>query len=300
MNSLKRTETSSVFDEVVSIKKSKQDGVKPPLPKELTKLFQPLFCALCKSQLSSPVTAASHYSGKNHQKKVKQYLTQNNPELLPAEETTTSKKQATRSEQIITSLTPDQASSCRICDVVFAGPVAAQSHYMGKKHRSKVFKGHTPIERVPGMDMGEDASGRFGIGESFRNQGDPIPTPNVPDLKRTVQKLYCDICDIQATDDGQYKAHLAGKKHIKNVNKLKLVNPTAKIINPMNSKDTVLDSVLKAPKVGEEQDYSIHRTPSGNYYCKICDLTVNSVNQYSDHLESKKHKKKKASSTTSA
>uniref|UniRef100_A0A8D8Y859 Zinc finger protein 346 n=1 Tax=Cacopsylla melanoneura TaxID=428564 RepID=A0A8D8Y859_9HEMI len=296
MNPLKRTETSSVFDEAASIKKSKQDGVKPPLPKELTKLFQPLFCALCKSQFSSPVTAASHYSGKGHQKKIKQYLTQNNPELLPAEETTASKKQEARSEQILTSLTPDQASSCRICDVMFAGPVAAQSHYMGKKHRTNVLKGYTPIERVPGMDVGVDASGRFGIGEGFRKQEEPTSKPNVPVVKRTIQKLYCDICDTQATDESQYKAHIAGKKHIKNVNKLKLVNPTATLINPVNSKDTVLNSVLKP---GKELDYSTHRTPSGSYYCKICDLTVNSVNQFSDHLVSKKHKKKKASSTSS-
>lgn len=44
------------------------------LPKELTVMFQPLFCKLCNMQLSSSVVAKLHYNGKNHEKKVRKYL----------------------------------------------------------------------------------------------------------------------------------------------------------------------------------------------------------------------------------
>lgn len=44
------------------------------LPKELSLMFQPLFCKLCNMQLSSSVVAKLHYKGKNHEKKVRKYL----------------------------------------------------------------------------------------------------------------------------------------------------------------------------------------------------------------------------------
>lgn len=256
---------------------------------------------MCKSQLSSPVTAAGHYSGKPHQKKVKQYLSQNFPELLPAEDT--NKQKSVDEKKFCTSLTQDQASMCRICSVVFAGPAAAQSHYVGKKHRSNVLKGHVPIEAVPGMDVGVDSSGRFGIGESFRKPTEPVPKPAIkPDASRSVHKWYCDICNIQATDDGQYKTHLAGKKHLKNVGKMSLTNKVPALCPSFyteSPKDSILKSVTN-PKHGKDSDHSIHRTPSGEYYCNICDIRVNSAAQFTIHIDSKKHKKKKVSATSDA
>lgn len=301
MNTPKRSAEFSIFEEASAIKKAKSDGVKPPLPKELTKLFQPLFCVLCKSQLSSPVTAAGHYSGKPHQKKVTQYLSQNFPELLPKED----QKQKSKNEKptVVTSLTQDQASMCKICNVVFAGPIAAQSHYSGKKHRSKVLKGYVPIEAVSGMYGGADITGRFGIGETFRKPTEvTADTETTPEPPRSVHKWYCDICNIQATDDTQYKTHLVGKKHLKNVGKMNLIHSAPTLCPKFYTeppKDSILNSVTN-PKHGKHSDHSTHRTPSGEYYCEICDIRVNSVAQYTIHIESKKHKKKKSSTTSDA
>lgn len=285
MNTLKRSADVSVFDD--SVKKSKVNVPKPPLPKDLTQQFQPLYCVLCKAQLSSPLAAAGHYSGKPHQKKVKQYLAQNHPELLLHEENPSPVNAPAKVKELCTSLTQDQASMCRICNVVFPGSVAAQSHYAGKKHRSRVLKGYTPIERVPGMDVDVDSSGRFGIGEAFRKD-----IPSEPDLEpscdvKRIQKWYCDICKIQTTDDDQYRTHLAGKKHMKNCNKMNLPKPPP----PLDPSDSLLKSVTSTKKK-VESDFSTHRTPSGNYYCKTCDLNVNSATQFSQHVESKKHKSK--------
>lgn len=44
------------------------------LPKELTAMFQPLFCKLCNMHLSSSVVAKLHYKGKNHEKKIRKFL----------------------------------------------------------------------------------------------------------------------------------------------------------------------------------------------------------------------------------
>lgn len=45
------------------------------LPKELTAMFQPLYCKLCIVQLSSNVMAKIHYKSKNHEKNIRKFLT---------------------------------------------------------------------------------------------------------------------------------------------------------------------------------------------------------------------------------
>lgn len=42
------------------------------------------------------------------------------------------------------------------------------------------------------------------------------------------------------------------------------------------------------------RDYSNFRTPSGSYYCSICNVTVNGENQFAQHMDSRKHKSKYA------
>lgn len=40
------------------------------------------------------------------------------------------------------------------------------------------------------------------------------------------------------------------------------------------------------------KDLSVFRTPSGFFYCKLCNMTVNSEIQFKQHLNSKNHAKK--------
>lgn len=50
------------------------DADDPTLPKELTAMFQPLYCKLCTAQLSSNVMAKIHYKSKNHEKNIRKFL----------------------------------------------------------------------------------------------------------------------------------------------------------------------------------------------------------------------------------
>ena len=43
-------------------------------------------------------------------------------------------------------------------------------------------------------------------------------------------------------------------------------------------------------------EMSIYRTPSGQFYCSPCNLSVNSESQFVQHRSSKKHKLKESSS----
>lgn len=56
------------------MKETIPDAEDPTLPKELTAMFQPLYCKLCTAQLSSNIMAKIHYKSKNHEKNIRKYL----------------------------------------------------------------------------------------------------------------------------------------------------------------------------------------------------------------------------------
>lgn len=66
-------------------------------------------------------------------------------------------------------------------------------------------------------------------------------------------------------------------------------------LSSSNNGETILDCVLSP----QYNDISMYRTPSGNYYCKICNINLPDVKLFQQHLDSKKHHKNiKAAKTT--
>lgn len=59
---------------ITLVKETVPDVDDPSLPKNLTAMFQPLYCKLCSAQLSSNVMAKTHYSSKNHEKNIRKFL----------------------------------------------------------------------------------------------------------------------------------------------------------------------------------------------------------------------------------
>lgn len=57
-------------------------------------------------------------------------------------------------------------------------------------------------------------------------------------------------------------------------------------------KDNILSSVMNQKDA--TKDLSVFRTPSGYFYCKLCNLSLNSEIQFKQHLNSKNHAKKLA------
>lgn len=56
------------------MKETVPDADDSTLPKELTAMFQPLYCKLCTAQLSSNIMAKIHYKSKNHEKNIRKFL----------------------------------------------------------------------------------------------------------------------------------------------------------------------------------------------------------------------------------
>ncbi|XP_026481089.1 zinc finger protein 346-like [Ctenocephalides felis] len=101
---------------------------------------------------------------------------------------------------------------------------------------------------------------------------------------KVAEGLFCHTCHITVTSAEQMKSHQSGVKH------LKRLRQTTKEI----TYEVLPGSIpAKAPAVDNTINVCMFRTPSGNYYCKPCDLTVDSEYQFRSHLTSKRHKKGK-------
>ncbi|XP_059622479.1 zinc finger matrin-type protein 3-like [Phlebotomus argentipes] len=250
-------------------------------PAELKALMKPLCCDLCSVKLNSVSTANMHYESKNHEKKINNWLLE------------WSKKtgQPVRQRQKANKEGPvgPNAFHCDVCDIPLTSLQHARTHYTGRKHNlaasgrgqpSGAGFYNTDGKWVRQMTKpSQDPSGRFGIGEAFVKP---------PPVASSSQGSFCSLCSISVSSESQMKIHLEGAKHSK-----RLKASTAATIPPSDN-DTVMESVIQQlpNSIPPKRDISINRTPSGNYYCASCDVTVNNEHLFNQHLNSKRHMKK--------
>jgi len=159
----------------------------------------------------------------------------------------------------------------------------AKEHYAGKKHRRRVYGPSKKIIQQNNYDR-----------VTFQQNELPIVVDNnekISDVDVKTQ-TYCKICNITVTSSAQMQVHLEGNKHGK---KLKTLGapPYAKPGDSILScYEKLYDNTNQQSKYNIRNDVSIFRTPSGHYYCKHCNLTLESVHIFSQHLKSKNHLKK--------
>ncbi|KAI8120309.1 hypothetical protein FF38_13709 [Lucilia cuprina] len=113
--------------------------------------------------------------------------------------------------------------------------------------------------------------------------------------------LFCSICKVSVTSAVQMTTHLAGSKHMKKL-KLAGINPTTTentdavqsgiVPLPDTLNDNVLLSAIKEEIKPDPTDLSMYRTPSGQYYCKICNTSMPHLPGLEQHLKGKRHLKK--------
>ncbi|KAJ8939998.1 hypothetical protein NQ318_012920 [Aromia moschata] len=238
----------------------------PTLPKELTLMFQPLYCKLCTAQLSSNVMAKLHYKSKNHEKKIRKFLidyAQKTGEPLHkrAKVAGTPKSEEDQNPKWF---------HCDVCDLPLTGRMHAESHYMGKNHQKGVVgaqgarrQGYYNAEGKWGEKVvlreGEDT---FGL--DFRcKEKQPAPPPPPPPASSTNQlsaRFHCDVCNVSATCQEQIEMHYKGQKHQKKLRQLGL-QPQYVPVQPAVAQPTVAESVYVSKSV--DINLAVYRTPSG-------------------------------------
>ncbi|XP_059167155.1 uncharacterized protein LOC131949331 isoform X2 [Physella acuta] len=163
------------------------------MPEELRVLLKTLttdyLCKLCSVRIVGPHMAAMHYNGKNHLKKLRNFVQTNgrsagfNMETI--EQTDDSNKETSKgaeSKKEIVEITDiDENKYCKVCKVSFSQDSQAEMHYKGKNHAKKL-----------------------------RNIG----ASNGPDV------FECKICCVTVTAQEHLTAHLNGARHKLQVRKL--------------------------------------------------------------------------------
>ncbi|XP_041065255.1 zinc finger protein [Carcharodon carcharias] len=219
-----------------------------------TELFTDSYCNICNAQLISESQRVAHYESKKHANKVRLYYM-----LHPEDGGPPSKK-----------LRPDNPDSddgevdknkcCTLCNMFFTSAIVAQSHYQGKTHakRMRLVLGEPPIpprttESPP--DVLQPAAPIFsGLG--------PI-TDNGDSGK------FCQLCSAWFNNPMMAQQHYEGKKHKKNAARAKLLE-----------------------QLGETLDSEALRALKSSYTCNICNVILNSVEQFHAHLQGSKHQSK--------
>lgn len=189
----------------------------------------------------------------------------------------------------------------------FRSVMMGNAYPRGSGHYDKDGKWiRTPIKPL------YDPTGRFNIGIAFIKPTEPctvgattfdvppadghellaLPAlPPPPSIVNRPADVYCAVCNIAVSAKTEMAKHLAGTKHAK-----KLKASGASPVPPAPewptaagtaAGDTIARSVMqKAPAFG---DISVYRTPTGKYYCRRCNLTIEDAHTFGQHLQSKKH-----------
>lgn len=255
--------------------------------RELSALMKPLKCDLCNAVMNSTLQAKRHYDGKPHQKKVSMFLNQS------------AKKFKVDDGQVSSTTGSDWNSYCEICKTWFTSQMDAAQHYAGKKHMKAAQGISRPSQKKKKDNTPVDPTGRFGIGVAFLPTEPPVPATiaavpvplpvPVPEVAVSspavhysqpvyTQTLHCDLCGVSANREDQLETHKRGARHLR---MLKL--------NGLPVPENVQEAQV-TPTTDGPIDYSIYRTPSGQYYCAPCNLSLNSEITFAQHIESKKHR----------
>jgi len=296
------------------------------MPPDLLAKCRPLHCQLCDVQATSPVQAKMHYQGKTHDKHVRSYFTSLNKlnslnsaaAPIPQKLGASGQKGGKEDES---SLGRPPGLHCSVCDLAFTSFSQVEQHLASKNH-TRLASG------LPGVKPScfNKATGRWERSPPTdqEQQPAPAPTPSQPStssgsIVANEHNFYCQLCKVGAPSQTQMDMHLNGKNHKAKMKRSmggvdngdlaeieKRVNLKESILAVVTKKATpvpVGKAKLKAksifpsaapPPPQQNNEFSQFRTPSGQFYCAPCNLSLNSTSQFQQHQVSKKHKMKEA------
>lgn len=228
--------------------------------KEHGDLFSDSQCKVCSAVLVSESQKLTHYQSNKHANKVRRYFSLQNEKEQPV------KKIKSSSNTDCNNGDTDRFKKCHICNMTFSSPVVAESHYQGKVHAKNLRlnsadPSQAPPAAPPKKKPTDDMSNVAMTGGNNNNNGNP--------------DRFCSICQASFNNPLMAQQHYVGKKHRKQMTKLKLMETYGPSTTPA--------STLKG------------------YPCTVCRIELNSVEQYQSHISGAKHKnqvKKSSMKTT--
>ncbi|XP_041880875.1 zinc finger matrin-type protein 4 isoform X2 [Corvus kubaryi] len=151
----------------------------------------------------------------------------------------------------------DKNKCCTLCNMSFTSAVVAESHYQGKIHakRLKLLLGEQPALKATEAALGS-------LKPPHTDSSPVVPSPP----QRRDSDRYCQLCTAWFNNPMMAQQHYDGKKHKKNAARADLLE-----------------------QLGKTLDLGELRGLKRSYTCNICNVTLNSIEQYHAHLKGSKH-----------
>ncbi|XP_072295491.1 uncharacterized protein zmat3 [Eucyclogobius newberryi] len=205
---------------------------------------------------------------------------------------------------------------CKLCNVTLNSTQQAQAHYQGKNHSKKLRNFYAGSQQPPAVritdapDANGQTSGSSGEGDANR----PALYKGAARVILATENDYCKLCDASFSSPAVAQAHYQGKNHAK---RLRLQeahsnganSDSSSEVTPKRSRKDEYRLVksrrspqLAAPLTGPyyhsrprqriPRDLAMCVTPSGQFYCSMCNCGAEQEPDFRQHLESKQHKAK--------
>uniref|UniRef100_A0A3Q2Q7U3 Zinc finger matrin-type protein 3 n=1 Tax=Fundulus heteroclitus TaxID=8078 RepID=A0A3Q2Q7U3_FUNHE len=201
---------------------------------------------------------------------------------------------------------------CKLCNVTLNSAQQAQAHYQGKNHSKKLRNFYAGSQQPPAIRIPEALEGAGQSAGSGASDGDG----GAPRVILATENDYCKLCDASFSSLAVAQAHYQGKNHAK---KLRLAEAQQNSNNTEGSNDGAprrnrkdgseyrlvknrrspqLPVAMPGPYYNPRPRQRIPRdlamcvTPSGQFYCSMCNCGAEQEADFRQHLESKQHKAK--------
>ncbi|XP_068111293.1 zinc finger matrin-type protein 4 isoform X2 [Hyperolius riggenbachi] len=216
-------------------------------------LFTETYCKICNAQLISESQRVAHYESKKHANKVRLYY------MLHPEDGGPPSKKLRPDDPESDETEVDRNKCCTLCNMFFTSAIVAESHYQGKIHakRVKLVLGESPD--IPART--EPAQENTDHLEDALEE-DTLWSMNIGSESRK----FCDLCRAWFNNPMMAQQHYEGKKHKKNAARARLLQ-----------------------RLGETLDSEALEALRSSYSCNICNMVLNSVEQYHAHLKGARH-----------
>ncbi|XP_041118579.1 zinc finger matrin-type protein 3-like isoform X2 [Polyodon spathula] len=206
---------------------------------------------------------------------------------------------------------------CKLCNVTLNSTQQAQAHYQGKNHNKKLRNFYAGSQQPPPLRVPE-------VVEPPVQQPPPpatVPVTQSGSFKAgsrvilATENDYCKLCDASFSSPAVAQAHYQGKNHAKRL-RLAEAQQRSTFIDTSQANQRrprkegndfkimktrrnayVPQSMLgpyynPRPRQRIPRDLAMCVTPSGQFYCSMCNSGASEEAEFRLHLESKHHKSK--------
>ncbi|XP_067392672.1 zinc finger matrin-type protein 3 [Emydura macquarii macquarii] len=200
---------------------------------------------------------------------------------------------------------------CKLCSVTLNSAQQAQAHYQGKNHSKKLRNYYAANSCPAPARMSSSVEPVVPQIVSLPAQmGSSKPGGRVI---MATENDYCKLCDASFSSPAVAQAHYQGKNHAKRLrlaeaqssfsdtselgkrrarregNEYKMMQTRRNMYAVQNSTGPYFNprSRQRIPR-----DLAMCVTPSGQYYCSMCNAGASEEMEFRQHLESKQHKSK--------